>query len=85
MNAEKQIIDYLLSNIIFTVNEIQPEQQLIESLLIDSISIIKVILFLEKQFNIRIEDEDLDPNNFETVKNMVNLVNRKRNERCIVF
>lgn len=85
MNAEKQIIDYLLSNIIFTVNEIQPEQQLIESLLIDSISIIKVILFLEKQFDIRIEDEDLDPNNFETVKNMVNLVNKKRNERCIVF
>lgn len=81
MNAEKQIIDYLLSNIIFTVNEIQPEQQLIESLLIDSISIIKVILFLEKQFGIRIEDKDLDPNNFETVKNMANLVNRKRNER----
>ena len=81
MNVEKQIIDYLLSNIIFTVSEIQPEQQLIESLLIDSISIIKVILFLEKQFDIRIEDEDLDPTNFETVNNMANLVNRKRNER----
>lgn len=81
MNVEKQIIDYLLSNIIFTVSEIQPEQQLIESLLIDSISIIKVILFLEEQFDIRIEDEDLDPTNFETVNNMANLVNRKRNER----
>lgn len=83
MNEEKQIIEYLLSNIVFSVNEIEPEQQLIESLLIDSISIIKVILFLEKQFNIQIADKDLEPSNFETVRNMTNLVNKKRKERCI--
>lgn len=78
MEEQKIITEFLLSNIIFTVSELKPEQQLIDSLLIDSISIVKVILFIEREFGINLEDVDLEPQNFESVEQMAQLVIRKR-------
>lgn len=82
MNEQNIITKYLLSNIIFAVPELEPDYNLIDSLLIDSISIIKVILFLEKEFGIKLDDIDLDPTNFETINQMANLVIRKGGTAC---
>ncbi len=77
MDKKKIIKDFLLDTVIKEVDTITDEQQLIDSGLIDSISIVNVILFLEKQFKISFGEEDMLPENFETLNAMVDTVEKK--------
>lgn len=77
MDIKKVVLDFLLDNVIKEVDILADNQQLIDSGLIDSISIVNVILFFEKQFNISFGEEDLAPENFETVNAMVNIIEKK--------
>lgn len=43
---------------------------------IDSFSMVVVLVFLQKTFNIKIPDKEAIPGNFDTVNKMVELVNR---------
>ncbi|HET7212062.1 MAG TPA: acyl carrier protein [Terriglobia bacterium] len=45
---------------------------------VNSLLAIQLVSFLEKEFAITIEDEDLDFENFKTVNNMDALVERKK-------
>lgn len=77
MEILKIITDFLLREIIHDHESIDASENLIESGLLDSIQIVKLIMFMERQFHISFEEEDMLPKNFETLYNMVDLVNRK--------
>jgi D-alanine--poly(phosphoribitol) ligase subunit 2 len=47
---------------------------LFESGIIDSVGMVELVLFLEKQFEIRFDTEDLDPAKFQTITDMLELV-----------
>ncbi len=51
---------------------------LLESGIIDSLGTLEVVGFLEQTFNIKIEDEDLSPENFATLRCLVSFVEGKR-------
>lgn len=57
---------------------IAAETSLLDSGLIDSTGIIEVVAFLESEFGIRVEDEEIVPENFETVRRIAALVESKR-------
>ncbi len=50
---------------------------LLESGVIDSLGVLDVVGFLERTFEIKIEDEELIPDNFGTMKSMVCFVETK--------
>lgn len=50
---------------------------LIQAGLIDSLSIFKLILFMEEQFAIKIQPEDITVENFETITALTALVQSK--------
>lgn len=50
---------------------------LIQAGLIDSLSIFKLILFMEEQFAIKIHPEDITVENFETINALTALVQSK--------
>jgi acyl carrier protein len=50
---------------------------LLESGIIDSLGVLDVVGFLEQTFNIRIDDDELTPENFATIKCMVSFVGTK--------
>lgn len=47
---------------------LQNDTSLLESGILDSLSILKLVLFLEDQFSVVVDTEDLIPKNFETVE-----------------
>ena len=57
--------------------EISPEESLIDSGIIDSTGILELVMFLEEKYSISIEDEELIPENLDTVKNLVAFLERK--------
>lgn len=56
---------------------LQPADNLIESGIVDSLGIQKLLGFLESRFSVEISDEELLPENFETVAAICSFVNRK--------
>jgi acyl carrier protein len=50
---------------------------LLESGIIDSLGVLDVVGFLQRTFNIKIEDEELTPDNFGNIKCMASFVEHK--------
>ena len=48
--------------------------------MIDSTGVLELVGFLEENFGVRIQDEDLVPENLDTIDNVVGFVTRKQQE-----
>lgn len=62
------------------LNEIVYDTSLISGGYMDSFSMIMVLVFLQKTFGVKIPDKEANPNNFDTINKMVELINRLKNE-----
>lgn len=60
--------------------ELGHETPLVQSGLVDSLGMEELIVFLEGEFDIQLEDEDLMPENFDSLSGIVALVERKQAE-----
>ena len=58
-------------------NNIGYEESLLETGIIDSLGILEIVNFLIEQLGVEIEEDDLIPNNFETVLSIANFIERK--------
>ena len=63
-----------------SVDEIGSDVSLISDLNLDSIQMLALITGLESQFNIVLEDDDLDLENLSTVNRIAEFVNEKLNK-----
>lgn len=81
MLTESQIMDSLTNYLQQELNQTQValtlNTALIEAGLIDSLSIFKLILFMEEQFAIKIQPEDITVENFETISALTALLKSK--------
>jgi acyl carrier protein len=53
--------------------------KLLESGIVDSLGILDLVAFLESDFKVQITDDELLPENFQTVEAIAEFVERKRN------
>ena len=53
-------------------------QSLLESGVIDSLGIMKLLAFIEEEFKIKVLDEELIPENFDTITGIMNLIEKKK-------
>ena len=60
--------------------DFEKETKLIDDGLLDSFDIISIVGELNEHFDIEINVEDLEPNNFNTVQAMMDLITRLQNE-----
>lgn len=77
-----KIRDFVLKSIVFRTVEdgIDDRESLIESGLIDSTSILELVSFLEAEFKIDIDDQDIVPENLESISAIADYVDRKRSK-----
>lgn len=80
MELEKKIKGYILENYLFTddPSQLASEDSLLEKGIIDSTGILEVIFFLEEEFGVVVEDDEMVPENLDSVANLVAFVERKR-------
>lgn len=55
---------------------LDPELGLLEEGIIDSLGLQQIITFIEQQFKITIDDDDLMPENFESVNAIADLIGK---------
>lgn len=58
-------------------DEIADDQEIFTSGLVNSLFAMQLVLFLEQEFQLKVEDEDLDINNFNTLNALVDFVEKK--------
>lgn len=59
---------------------LSPDESLIESGIVDSLGILRLVAFIEENFSVVVDDTEVVPENFETINAMSSLVQRKRSE-----
>lgn len=79
MEAKAIIKDYIVAELMTgrSDDSLEDGQSLIETSVIDSLGIMKLLTFIEGKFNIRVLDEELIPENFETIECITTLVKKK--------
>ena len=55
-----------------------PTTPLVSSGILDSLAILKLITFLEEQYDIRVEPHEADPEHFNTLESISGLVDSRR-------
>lgn len=64
-SVEKFILDELLSG--SRTQKIDPDESLVISGILDSLSLLRLISFLEENFNVMVDDDEVVSENFETL------------------
>jgi acyl carrier protein len=62
----------------FRQHDLQPHEDIFALGFVNSLLAMQLVNFVEKEFDITIEDEDLDLNNFRSLESIDALVERKR-------
>jgi acyl carrier protein len=76
------VINNYLTKEVVTNPELLPikgDTMLIRSGVLDSLSLLKLVFFLEKQFSITVDMEEVIPENFETIDTICGLIKKKKN------
>ena len=82
MAVENKIRDYVLENYLFTDDQsaLANDASFLDEGIIDSTGILEVIAFLEEEFEIVVEDDEMVPENLDSVNNLVAFVARKKGQ-----
>lgn len=77
---ENKVTDILVEKLAVEPNEVTMDAKLEEDLLADSLDILEIVLEAEKVFTIDIKDEDAT--GVKTVKDIVDLIEKKTNKEA---
>lgn len=79
MNIETDLREFIAGELKWDrpADELTPDYPLLDKEVVDSLGIFKIISFVESEYDIEIDDEELVPENFETLQAIVALVGAK--------
>lgn len=80
MNVSQAIEEFIIRDIMVADEGVtlSRDESLIESGIIDSLGILRLVAFIEENFSVVLDDIDVVPENFETINAMDSLVQSKR-------
>ncbi|MGI8958803.1 MAG: acyl carrier protein [Bryobacteraceae bacterium] len=59
---------------------LEPNSSLISTGILDSLGLLKLLLFIEEKFHLKVNDGEVHPRNFETVHHITAFIEAKRKE-----
>lgn len=80
MSTEKKIRSFILENYLFSddESELNSGDSFLEQGIIDSTGILEVIFFLEEEFEVEVDDDEMIPENLDSVDNLVKFIATKQ-------
>jgi len=77
-----KIRDFIVENFLFGDGAILTEDtSFMSEGIIDSTGILELVFYLEETFGIKVEDDELIPENMDTIRNITAYLDRKLNSR----
>lgn len=80
MNIAKDVKSYILENYLFTEDEsaLANDDSFLEKGILDSTGILEVIFFIEDEYGFKVEDDEMIPDNLDSVERLVTFVKHKQ-------
>ena len=76
--AKEKIKTFIVENFLFGSEDgLKDETSFLEEGIIDSTGILELVTFLEEEFSITVEDEELIPENLDSINNVTAFLERK--------
>tara|TARA_Y100001933_G_C18867019_1_gene508365 strand:- start:206 stop:457 length:252 start_codon:yes stop_codon:yes gene_type:complete len=79
MNIKDDLLKYVLqqSDMIEKIEEIPLDKSLLKEGILDSFGIIELVEFVENKWELKIEDEEFNVENFGSIEKIINLIDQK--------
>ena len=79
MDVIKQIQSYIAENFLFSDNgfNLDNDASFLDEGVVDSTGTLELVTFVEETFNVTVEDDEIVPENFDSVNNLVAYIQRK--------
>ncbi|HEY5132915.1 MAG TPA: acyl carrier protein, partial [Candidatus Krumholzibacteriaceae bacterium] len=80
LEVKKQIRDFILKNALSgsTGIDLDDEDSFLEKEIIDSTGVLELVSFVEERFGIEVNDDELIPDNFDSVSKLNEYVKKKQ-------
>ena len=80
MTLEDKIRTYILENYLFTddASALTNDDSFLQKGIIDSTGIMEIIFFLEEQFGVVVDDDEMLPENLDSVNNIIAFIGKKK-------
>lgn len=78
-SIEQDVRNFVISNFLFGAdNGLTPDQSLLSSGIVDSTGVLELVAFIEQTFQIKVADQELVPENLDSLAKVAAFVGRKR-------
>lgn len=85
MNNSSKVREFIVENFLFGDGDMLKEDTSFQERgIIDSTGILELIFFLEETYNVKIEDDELIPENMDSLKSISCFMERKRGRSSVV-
>ena len=78
MDVANEVEGFIAEKIALQGEKIARDEDLLASDTLDSLTIVELVSFMEARFGIRVSDDDLMPENFKTIDEIVAFVERRK-------
>lgn len=82
VTIEQQIRNFIVENFLFgeSSNDLKDEDSLLEKGVIDSTGVLELVAFIEETYGIKVNDEELIPENLDSISNVTSFIKRKQSQ-----
>ena len=82
MSTETLIRNYILGNFLFTTDngQLQDDTSFLEEGIVDSTGVLELVMFVEETFGFTVEDEEIVPENFDSIQQLAHYAQMKIGE-----
>lgn len=82
-NTKESIRNFIIDNFLFgDGGDLKDSTSFLEEGIIDSTGVLELVSFLEETFSISIDDEELVPENLDTIDNVTSFVDSKKDHEA---
>lgn len=80
MNIENTLKKYIVTRFMHKKDNylLGDDESLFEKGIIDSMGVLELVSFIEEHFNLKVQNEELIPENFKAVNSIKNFIERKK-------
>jgi acyl carrier protein len=80
MEIRDKIKEYIVETFLFSDGgfNLDDDASFLDEGIIDSMGVLELIMFTEESFNIVVEDEEIKPENFDSVNNLYQYIQQKQ-------
>ena len=77
-DQKKKIKNFIVENFLFgNADGLTDGTSFLEEGIIDSTGILELVTYLEEEFSVKVKDEELIPENFDSINNIATYLNKK--------